>query len=70
MNIDWQPWATAPRDGEQFLVHDTCKTCPELVLFDSGGILCLLPEYEAIREEYSTKFYTHWIRIPPPKETT
>jgi len=67
--MDWQPMATAPKDGTHILIYErsTHRFLPDIYVVnwrtktgDTGDCT------EAAGEEYYTWEPTHWMPLPPP----
>lgn len=63
-NLDWQPIASFPRDGNKYLA--TCDEIaggfPQVVYYDDGRLH--VPD---ARISYGIEFFSHWARISQPR---
>lgn len=67
---DWQPIATAPRDGTEFIGWHNDKACPAL---GAWFTLAWYSEderwpWEDAEGKHPPAFLTHWMPLPPLPE--
>ena len=66
----WQPIATAPRDGTAILLYDPDNCIESRLQIGQWNDVWKTPGWQSNMENETLRRTTHWVPLPDPSETT